>query len=68
MNKLKRYTEKYFIDHVANFCIHNKIENIKFILKIEIIWQYIFIDWGTDFDDFLDAYGDYKYRIGKGTF
>lgn len=73
MNRLKGYIDTYFIESVAKFCIDNKIENINFTLSNEIIWSYIFLDWGNeihnyDFDDFMDAYSNYKYAIAEGTF
>lgn len=68
MDVIKQYTDEYFLNYVAKFCMNNKVENVNFILKIEIIWKYTFFNWGEDFGDFLDAYADYKYRIEKRIF
>lgn len=68
MNRLKNYIDEYFIDSLAKFCVDNKIENIQFTLKIELIWSYVFLDWGDDFSDFVDAYGDYQWEIRNGKF
>ncbi len=63
MNRLKGFTEDYFIMSLAKFCVANNIKDTKVILKIEIIWQYVFLDWGDDFLEYVDAYGDYQWRI-----
>ena len=60
---MKKETETYFINSIALFCIKHKVEDIYFHLKMELFFNWVFINYNTSFMNNMGIYESYKEKL-----